>query len=582
VFLLALSAAAAHAQDGGVLPEPAHVSYLDGSATLERDGDSEILVPNVPIVPGDRVSTGAGRLEILFPDGSALDVDQYTSIDLLSPSLIRLAAGRTIVAIAGGGGRVAATGYRVDTPAASINLDGPGEYRIAVLAAGSTDQTELAVLRGSASVTTDHGSMALRAGERSLAATDGPPSPPQGFNSARFDAFDRWYADRRMARVNPPSTQSAQYLPSDLRPYSGTLENNGSWQYDAPYGYVWYPNVGADWQPYYDGYWSSVPAYGWTWIGVGAWSWPTHHYGRWGYARGSWFWIPGRAWSTAWVSWAAAPGYASWCPLGFDGRPIVATSPGFRTAHSGWVVVPRSSFSARSFSVTSHSVPAANLSRTTTFVGQPSSPSPVARVAHTNAAVPLGSAVMRTPSASYNGGRPPQAVPSRTGQLNVTSTINGSTPVTQNAPAQIVRPTAPAPVRAPSIGVPARPDQTPPQAAPRPGPDVPRYRSGPSGPPESPDRTRRGQYGTGSAGTSESPQSAPGSVTAVRVAPPAAAASGNGESKAVRRDQAARPATPPPPASQNSQATQSSQGSQTSQGSLGSRASQGSAGDRRR
>ena len=37
------------------------------------------------------------------------------------------------------------------------------------------------------------------------------------------------------------------------------------------------------------------------------WSWPTHHYGRWGYARNAWFWIPGRTWGAAWVSWASAP-----------------------------------------------------------------------------------------------------------------------------------------------------------------------------------------------------------------------------------------------------------------------------------
>ena len=106
---------------------------------------------------------------------------------------------------------------------------------------------------------------------------------------------------------------------------------SGSWQYEAPYGYVWYPSVASDWRPYYNGSWSAVPSYGWTWIGTDAWSWPTHHYGRWGYGRNAWFWIPGRTWSAAWVTWASATDYVSWCPLGFDGRPVFALSTGVQS-----------------------------------------------------------------------------------------------------------------------------------------------------------------------------------------------------------------------------------------------------------
>src|SRR5205814_1433611 len=80
--------------------------------------------------------------------------------------------------------------------------------------------------------------------------------------------------------------------------------------------------------PYYYGDWSPIRSYGWTWIGLDVWSWPTHHYGRWGYERSRWFWIPNRTWGPAWVSWAAAPGYVSWCPLGFDSRPVFALSIG--------------------------------------------------------------------------------------------------------------------------------------------------------------------------------------------------------------------------------------------------------------
>ena len=123
--------------------------------------------------------------------------------------------------------------------------------------------------------------------------TTSRPLVPQFFNSARYDAFDQWAMALRDQRLGSRA-QSAQYLPADLRMYGGALDRYGAWNYEAPYGYVWYPTVAPDWRPYYDGYWSSVPTYGWTWIGANAWSWPTHHYGRWGYARSRWFWIPDR------------------------------------------------------------------------------------------------------------------------------------------------------------------------------------------------------------------------------------------------------------------------------------------------
>src|SRR5262245_330725 len=67
---------------------PAHIAYVDGAATLDREGATEPAASGVPFVPGDRLRTDAGRVEILFPDGSVLDIDQFTSVDLLSLTLI--------------------------------------------------------------------------------------------------------------------------------------------------------------------------------------------------------------------------------------------------------------------------------------------------------------------------------------------------------------------------------------------------------------------------------------------------------------------------------------------------------------
>ena len=201
------------------------------------------------------------------------------------------------------------------------------------------------VLRGAADLMNEDGQTTLRAGERAFARAGTAPSYAYVYNSAAWDAFDRWSEARRAER----NGASAQYLPETVRPYSSTFDRYGSWRHDASYGYVWYPTVSVGWRPYFYGRWANYPSFGWTWIGTDAWAWPTHHYGRWGFSAGLWFWIPGRTWGPAWVSWAYAPGYVSWCPLGWDNRAA------FGFGHAGyyggrydpwhaWTVVPHQRF----------------------------------------------------------------------------------------------------------------------------------------------------------------------------------------------------------------------------------------------
>ena len=369
---------AVQAQDSTTSAPPAHLAAVTGAATVERDGSIEPASVNAPIIAGDQLRTTAGRVELLFPGGTALDIDENSSLDVLSPTLIRLIAGRALLSVAGANDPSSAVRYQIDTPAASARTDGPGEYRVAALGGRDDGETELAVVRGVADLVTERGTVAVRAGERSVALENGAPAFPQTFNSARFDAFDRWTVERRNART---TGASAQYLPRDLQMYGGALDRSGSWQYAAPYGYVWHPSVAASWRPYYYGNWSPIRSYGWTWIGFDVWSWPTHHYGRWGYARGGWFWIPGRAWAPAWVSWAVAPGYVSWCPLGFDGRPVFALSIGAGDPWLGWVVVPRQSFGYRNDDVRRYAIAAHQLPRTTPFIVQAVAPVAVPRFA---------------------------------------------------------------------------------------------------------------------------------------------------------------------------------------------------------
>ena len=366
----------AFAQDSDAAPPP-HLAIVDGTATLDREDVTEPAAGGAPLVPGDRLRTERGRAELLFPDGSAIDLDEYSTIELEGPTLLRMTSGRVLLFAAGSNNPASAVQFQIDTPVASAQTDGPGEYRVSILGSPSAVQTEMAVVRGGGALVTELGTMPLRSGERSTAWDNAAPTRPQLFNSARYDAFDQWAMGLRDERLGSRS-QSAQYLPADLRMYGGELDRNGSWNYEAPYGNVWYPTVTPEWRPYYDGYWSSVPLYGWTWIGVDPWSWPTHHYGRWGYARSRWFWIPDRRWSPAWVSWGGAPGYVGWCPLGFDNRPVFSLSVSVGGGYRGWTVLSRDHFgghrSIRQFAVSPRSLPA-NVG----FVAQASAPAAPAR-----------------------------------------------------------------------------------------------------------------------------------------------------------------------------------------------------------
>lgn len=395
---------------------PAHIAFAEGSASLDREGQAQPATAGVPFLAGDRLRTTGGRIEVLFPDGSALEIDEYSSVDLLSATLLRVTGGRIMLIVSGAEDQASALRYQVDTPVASASTDGPGEYRVALLSGPAGLEAELAVVRGLASLRTERGSTPVRAGERSLARDLEAPSFPQVFNSARFDAFDRWAALRRDARMG--TAQSAQYLPRELQMYGGTFDRYGAWQQEPQYGYVWYPAASPDWRPYYNGYWSANGPYGWTWIGLDVWGWPTHHYGRWGFSRSRWFWIPERRWAPSWVTWAAAPGYVSWCPLGFDNRPVFALSVNAGNPWLGWVVVPRTHFGAPGAYVHRYAVP--HLPAAAPVVLQAAAPVLPRAVPRTTGAAPLTAdvAVPRVPgrdiavprgsgSAAY--GRPPSA-----------------------------------------------------------------------------------------------------------------------------------------------------------------------------
>ena len=344
LFLCSLAVPSAGAQEStaeSAQSAPANLAYVEGGVDLVHEGVIERADPPMMLVEGDILRTRSGRAEIVFADGSLFHLDFDAEIEILGPERVRLLRGRTLIRVSSAANRP----YVIDTPAATVRLDSSGEYGIAASLRG--DDVEVTVARGHAEIDDGSTRATIRSGEMVSLAASGARPLFQPFNSARLDAFAQWANDRTRGFA---SAQSAAQLPYELRPYGPVLDHYGRWDYMAPYGYVWYPSVGVAWRPYYDGWWSHT-RYGWTWYGRDRWAWPTHHYGRWGYSGSFWFWIPSKIWGPAWVSWGRAPGFVSWCPLGWDNRPVF----GYAGYYGGypydpwrsWTVLPRNVFGHR-------------------------------------------------------------------------------------------------------------------------------------------------------------------------------------------------------------------------------------------
>ena len=73
---------------------PRTSAFVEGSAALERNGEVEPVAMNMPVVEGDRLRTTSGRLQLAFPDGSAVDLDPNSDSRISSaPRRVRVFAG---------------------------------------------------------------------------------------------------------------------------------------------------------------------------------------------------------------------------------------------------------------------------------------------------------------------------------------------------------------------------------------------------------------------------------------------------------------------------------------------------------
>lgn len=329
IAMLAVSGPAAAQEEWGA--HFVRTAHVEGQVTIQRASEirSEDALLNMPLIPGDRLWTGAdGRAELQLADGMLLRMNFSTKLDteaLGVPgdaendiTVLRLWSGSAI--LSGGIFDSAAKTLQVDTPAGSAFILEDGLTRIDIDADGAM---VVSVYRGLTEVVALNSSVLVRAGQRTVVAPGYPPEEPFTFNTTELDDFGFW-SDERDQRHSANYSQS--YVDESIAGYTYDLTDYGNWFYVSTYGsYCWRPYVGYGWSPYHYGYWHWYP-WGYYWYSWEPWGWACYHYGRWDWIPGyGWAWIPGNQWGGGWVRWGVGNDYVGWAPLDHYDRAATVT-----------------------------------------------------------------------------------------------------------------------------------------------------------------------------------------------------------------------------------------------------------------
>ncbi len=306
-------------------------AHVEGQVTIQRASEirSEDALLNMPVIPGDRLWTGAdGRAEFQLADGMLMRLDINTKLDTAALgvpgdeendiTVLRLWSGSAI--LTGGYFENPAKTLQVDTPAASSFILEEGLVRIDIDPDGAT---VVSVYRGLTEVVALDSSVLVRAGQRTVVGPGYAPEEAFNFNTTELDDFDIWSDERDTIHS---ANYSESYVDSSIAPYTYDLTNYGNWFYDSYYdSNCWRPYVGYGWSPYFYGYWSWYP-WGYYWNSWEPWGWACYHYGSWGWCPGyGWAWVPGNTWSGGWVRWGVGDDYVGWAPLDADNRVATVT-----------------------------------------------------------------------------------------------------------------------------------------------------------------------------------------------------------------------------------------------------------------
>jgi hypothetical protein len=280
---LALPCLPAAAQDSAWPPaRVAAISGVLGGVSFNGNGNGgwAAAAVNEPVLVGDSLYTQPGGQAEVTLDASRITLAETTELQVTGLTDADFAGtlshGEMFVAI---DDLAPGESYTIATQRGTVSIAANGRYDIA--AGDAATPTAVSVFAGAASVAESGGIIQLAAGQEAVL----------GDSYQLVQAAPDGFAQQQLAapRVLPPGD-----VPAVVGEMTGgyALALFGSWDQDATYGDVWYPNVGPGWAPYREGGWQYIQPWGWTWVDSEPWGFAPFHYGRWFQRDGRWGWSP--------------------------------------------------------------------------------------------------------------------------------------------------------------------------------------------------------------------------------------------------------------------------------------------------
>jgi len=261
VLLLSLATLCAPAFGQSANPAvPGTLNYVEGQAAIDGQPVTQRSVGQAAIEPGQSISTGVGKAEILLTPGIFLRLDDHSAVTMVSPSLtdtvVKLDSGRAAVEV---DQLYKQNEIVIAQPGGQSQLLKNGLYEF-----NASTQT-MRVFDGQAAVFEGSQPMGMLGGQLSGHAVDlkgghelalnGEPAKEVSFNKDQTKSTDELYNWSSLrseylgeANVNLGYTYGA---------YQGFAPG---WFWDAGlYGYTWLPGGGPFFSPFGYGFYS--PAY---------------------------------------------------------------------------------------------------------------------------------------------------------------------------------------------------------------------------------------------------------------------------------------------------------------------------------
>lgn len=238
---------------------PGTVNYVEGAVYLNGSQLSTKDIGNAAIEPGQELSTGKGKVEVLLTPGVFLRLDDNSTVKMISPDL-------TMTQVELGKGRA---GVEVDEihdendlqlvdSGVTTRLNKRGYYEF------DANHPEAMVFKGEAHVQVNDSKWRELKGHHELALNEGPQfvqEKPQSFDeNAAKDELYNWSSLRSEYMAESNNQMAAEYA----GPYAGPGWYWDPWAFDyaymgfgpfaSPFGWGFYPFGWGYWGGYYGGY----------------------------------------------------------------------------------------------------------------------------------------------------------------------------------------------------------------------------------------------------------------------------------------------------------------------------------------